>query len=76
MAERMDTAEILAVKFPNCHHLIPELEEACKDIKERGEGWGRIGIDATGLDAAKNILVKFVDVQFRRFRRSKPGKVS
>jgi len=72
----MNTAEMLAVRYPNCHHLIPELEEACKDIKERGRGFGRIGIDATGLDSAKNILVRFVDVQFRRFRQGKPGRVS
>lgn len=76
MSNHMNTAEMLAVRYPNCHHLIPELEEACKDIKERGKGWGRIGIDATGLDSAKNILVKFVDVQFRRFRQGRPGKVS
>ncbi len=76
MSDRFDTAELLAVRYPHCHHLIPELEDACKDIKERGHGWGRIGIDAQGLDGAKNILVKFFDVQFRKFRQSKPGKVS
>lgn len=72
MSDPMDTGELLAVRFPNSHHLFADLEEACSSIKERGNGWGRIGIDMQGVDLAGKLLVQFLDVQLRIFRVRKP----
>lgn len=71
MAE-MNTSElqaVLAEKYPNSWSLFPDLESACTAIKTHGECWGEIHIAAQGPDAQGNLLVKFFDIQLRRFRK-------
>ena len=68
----MDTSElqaVLATKYPNSYHLFPSIEEACTTIKEQGDCYGDIHIPAQGPDGQGNILVKFLDIQMRRFRQ-------
>lgn len=71
MAE-MNTSELQAVlihRYPNSWSLFPSLEEACTTIKEKGDCYGDIHIPLQGPDAQGNPIVKFFDVQMRRFRQ-------
>ena len=71
MAE-MNTSELQAVlikRYPNSWPLFPSLEEACTTIKENGDCYGDIHIPIQGPDGQGNLLVKFFDIQMRRFRQ-------
>jgi hypothetical protein len=71
MAE-MSTGELQAViakRYPNSWYLHADLEEACATIKEKGDCWGDIHIPAQGPDGHGNLLVKFFEIQMRRFRQ-------
>lgn len=62
-----ETAEMLALKFPHSCHLIPMLEEACEEVEVKGKGWGRLCIDSQGLNKYGKLLIKFIDIQRRKF---------
>lgn len=62
-----NTQEMLALKFPNSCHIIPLVEEACTEVKIDGRGWGRLCIDSQGLNKYGQLLIKFIDIQRRKF---------
>lgn len=75
MEQDQDTGELLAIKFPYSHHLIPQFEQACEEVATKGRGWGRLMIDSQGLNQCGKLLVKFFDVQRRMFfSKEKPEK--
>lgn len=65
--DQQSTGEMLAMKFPYSHHLIPQFEKACEEVATKGRGWGRLTIDSKGLNQFGKLLVKFFDVQRRLF---------
>ena len=67
MALGDDTKKMLAVRFPNSHHLLPEFEGVCADIKQNNRGKSHVEFTAQGLDIHGRIIVKFFDVLKRRF---------
>ncbi len=62
-----DTKKMLAVRFPNSCHLLPEFEEVCADIKHNNRGKSHVEFNAQGLDIHGRIIVKFFDILKRRF---------
>jgi hypothetical protein len=64
-----DTEKLLALKFPNSHHLIPMIEDACSQIKTQNKGYGRASFDALGIDTWGKLRVKFVELGCRIFNR-------
>lgn len=65
--DQQDTGELLALKFPYSHHLIPQFEQACEEVTTKGRGWGRLTIDSQGLNTFGRLLIKYIDVQRRMF---------
>lgn len=66
-----NTDELLAIKFPNSHHLLPDFEKACAEITCH-QGKGRFGMDMQGLDSLGRLIVQYIDVQSRWFRKGSP----
>jgi hypothetical protein len=63
-----DTGEMLALKFPECGHLIPELEQVCKMVKVENGGKARICFDAVGIDGEGKLIVKCFEAILKIFR--------
>ncbi len=74
MALGPDTQEMLAIKLPRLAPFAEELEQIMEEIREKGDGWGRISLDSQGLDEKGNLLIRFFDQQIRRFRKKFQGK--